>query len=163
MWDSRLEQWSSDSVVHQNYLGSSRKFQCLSPTPGDFDMVRVEVRTFQRDLNVQPGSTQSWSCGLEMIVKVAQSCLTLGNSVVYTVHGILQARYWSGQPFPSLWDLPNPGLEPRSPALQVDSLPGEPQGKLGNSQYLDWVFFPNRVPTQDLKPKYTLLMRYYSG
>ena len=37
--------------------------------------------------------------------------------------------YWSGQPFPSPGDLPNPGIEPRSPALQVDSLPAEPQGK----------------------------------
>ena len=34
-----------------------------------------------------------------------------------------------GKPFPSAGDLPNPGIEPRSPALQVDSLPGEPQGK----------------------------------
>ena len=37
--------------------------------------------------------------------------------------------YWSGWPFPSPGDLPNPGIEPRSPALQVDSLPAEPQGK----------------------------------
>ena len=29
-------------------------------------------------------------------------------------------EYWSGQPFPSPGDLPNPGIEPRSPALQVD-------------------------------------------
>ena len=33
-------------------------------------------------------------------------------------------EYWSGQPFPSLGDLPNPGIKPRSPTLQVDSLPG---------------------------------------
>ena len=38
-------------------------------------------------------------------------------------------EYWSGQPFPSPGDLPNPGMEPRSPALQADSLPAEPQGK----------------------------------
>ena len=34
-----------------------------------------------------------------------------------------------GQPFPSLGDLPNPGIKPRSPALQADSLSAEPQGK----------------------------------
>ena len=34
-----------------------------------------------------------------------------------------------GQPFPSLADLPNTAIEPRSPALQADSLPAEPQGK----------------------------------
>ena len=33
---------------------------------------------------------------------------------------------WSGEPFPSPGDLPNTGTEPRSPALQVDSLPAEP-------------------------------------
>ena len=38
-------------------------------------------------------------------------------------------EYWSGWPFPSSGDLPNPGLKPRSPALQADSLPAEPRGK----------------------------------
>ena len=44
--------------------------------------------------------------------------------------GTLQARiYWSGLPCPPPEDLPDPGTEPRSPALQVDSLPFAPQGK----------------------------------
>ena len=38
-------------------------------------------------------------------------------------------EYWSGWPFPSPGDLPNLGIELGSPALQVDSLPAEPQGK----------------------------------
>ena len=38
-------------------------------------------------------------------------------------------EYWSGYLFSSPGDLPNPGIELRSPALQVDSLPAEPQGK----------------------------------
>ena len=38
-------------------------------------------------------------------------------------------EYWSGWPFPSPGDLPNPGIKPRSPALQVDPLPAEPKGK----------------------------------
>ena len=43
------------------------------------------------------------------------------------VHRILtRQEYWSGKPFPSLGDL-DPGIEPRSPALQADSLPFEPQ------------------------------------
>ena len=37
-------------------------------------------------------------------------------------------EYWSGKLLPSPGDLPNPGIEPRSLALQVDSLPTEPQG-----------------------------------
>ena len=35
-------------------------------------------------------------------------------------------EYWSGLPFPSPGDLPNPGIEPRSPALQTDALLSEP-------------------------------------
>ena len=38
--------------------------------------------------------------------------------------------YWSGLPFPSPGDLPNPGIKPRSPALQADPLPTELQGML---------------------------------
>ena len=41
-------------------------------------------------------------------------------------------EYWSGELFPFPGDLPNPGTEPRSPALQVDSLPSEPPGKPRN-------------------------------
>ena len=38
-------------------------------------------------------------------------------------------EYWSGLPFPSPGDLPDPGIEPWSPALQTDTLPSEPPGK----------------------------------
>ena len=38
-------------------------------------------------------------------------------------------EYWSGLPFPSSGDLPNPGIKPGSPTLQADSLPAEPPGK----------------------------------
>ena len=46
-----------------------------------------------------------------------------------SVHGILQAKCWSELPFPSPGDLPDPGIERRSLALQADSLPSEPPGK----------------------------------
>ena len=41
-------------------------------------------------------------------------------------------EYWRGLPFPSPRDLPNPGIEPRSPTLQADALPSEPPGKPGD-------------------------------
>ena len=43
--------------------------------------------------------------------------------------GFSRQEYWNGMPFPSPGHLPNPGIEPRSPALQADSLPTELQGK----------------------------------
>ena len=49
-------------------------------------------------------------------------------------------EYWSGQPFPSPGDLPNPGNEPRSPALQADSSPAEPKG---SPRILEWVVIPS--------------------
>ena len=44
--------------------------------------------------------------------------------------GFSRQECWSGLPFPSPGDLPDPGIEPRSPSLQADSLPSElPDGK----------------------------------
>ena len=43
--------------------------------------------------------------------------------------GFSRQDYWSGLPFPSPGDLPDPGIEPRSPALQADALTSEPPGK----------------------------------
>ena len=46
-----------------------------------------------------------------------------------SVHGISRQEDWCGLSFPSPWDLPDPGIEPGSPALQADSLLSEPPGK----------------------------------
>ena len=43
--------------------------------------------------------------------------------------GFSRQECWSGLPFPSPGDLPDPGIEPRSPALQADTLPSELPGK----------------------------------
>ena len=43
---------------------------------------------------------------------------------------------WSGEPFPPPGDLPHPGIEPRPPTLEADSLPAEPPGKPFNICYL---------------------------
>ena len=47
--------------------------------------------------------------------------------------GFFRQEYWSGLPFPTPGDLRNPGIEPRSPSLQADSLRSEPPGKPLNS------------------------------
>ena len=80
------------------------------------------------------------------LVKVTQPCPTPCDPMDYTVRRILQARIleWVTAPFSR--DLPNPGTEPRSPALQVDSLPAEPQEKpkntgVGSLCLLQQIFF----------------------
>ena len=73
--------------------------------------------------------------------EVTQSCLTLCDPMDHSipgsfVHGIFQQKCWSGLPFPSPGDFPNPGTEPGFPALQTDALPSEPPGKpLVQSRY----------------------------
>ena len=49
--------------------------------------------------------------------------------------GFSRQEYWSGLPFPSPGELPNPGIEPGSPALQADALTAELPGK--SQHYLD--------------------------
>ena len=61
-------------------------------------------------------------------------------------------EYWSGRPFPPPGDLPNPGIEPRSPALQADSLPAEPQGKPKNTGVGSLSLLQGIFPTQELNP-----------
>ena len=71
--------------------------------------------------------------------EVAQSCLTLCDPVDCIAHqapasmGFPSQEYWSGLPFPSPGDLPDPGIKPKSPKLQADALTSEPQGKPINS------------------------------
>ena len=60
-------------------------------------------------------------------------------------------EYWSEQPFSSPGDLPNPGIKPRSPTLQVDSLPAEPSEKPKNTGVGSLSFFQQIFPTQELK------------
>ena len=57
---------------------------------------------------------------------VTQWCLTLCDPMDWD---IFPGKYWSGLPSPSPGDLPNPGIEPRSPALQADFFTAEPSGK----------------------------------
>ena len=61
----------------------------------------------------------------EVKVQVTQSCLTLCDPMAYIVPGILQARILEWVAFPFSGHLRNPGIKPRSPALQADSLPAE--------------------------------------
>ena len=49
--------------------------------------------------------------------------------------GFSRQEYWSGLPFPSPGDLPNPRIEPESPALQADAVPSEPPGKSKSDSY----------------------------
>ena len=85
-----------------------------------------------------------------VVVSFTKSCPTLVTPWTVACQAPLsmafsRQEYWSRLPFPSLGDLPNPGLEPRSPALQADSLPTELQGKPHPDQCSYQVSDPVRV------------------
>ena len=68
--------------------------------------------------------------------------------------GLSRQEYWSGLPFPSPGDLPNPGIEPGSPTLQAESLPTEPQ------RYVDFMWSLKKCDREldnDYREKYLQL------
>ena len=91
---------------------------------------RVEPRSFAMQVDSLPSEPPE----SEVKVLVTQMCLTLCDPMdcspsVSSFHGTFQARYWSGLPFLSPGDFPNPVIEPRPPTLQADSLPTESPGR----------------------------------
>ena len=107
----------------------------------------LKARTFKDDCRSKLGWIAQWFIATRAntlwkkqtagCVLVTQLCLTLCDPMDWEP-GALQAppsmkfsrqEYWSGLPFPSPGDLPDPGIEPRSPALQADSLPSDPPWK----------------------------------
>ena len=97
---------------------------------------------------------------MKVKVLVAQSCSTLCDPIDCSpqgssVHGILQARRleWVAIPFSRGSFLPrDPGIKPRSPALQADSLQSEPPGKPKNTGVGSLVLPQEIFPTQELNP-----------
>ena len=78
-----------------------------------------------------PGIQKTMCC----VCLVTQSCPTFATPQIVACQvplsmGFSRQEYWSGLPFPSPGDLPDLGIEPRSPALQADFFPTELQGKL---------------------------------
>ena len=77
-------------------------------------------------------------------------------------------EYWSGLPCPPSGDLLNPWIEPRSPTLQLDSLPSEPPGKpikngVGSLSHLQGIFLPQESNQGLLHCRLLLYQLSYQG
>ena len=100
----------------------------LSIRPNDLRISFITNITNDDMMSMGRVKITSWMC-----CSVALSCSTLVTqwTVVHQAPltmGFLRQEHWSGLPFTSPGDFPNPGIAPRSPALQVDSLSTEPLG-----------------------------------
>ena len=90
----------------------------LKDTCGDFpDFVSYSlIRKFCHSLCIQ-----ALVCSLLSCVRLSATPWTLAHQAPLSI-GFSRHKYWSGLPFSSLGDLPDPGVKPRSPALQADSI-----------------------------------------
>ena len=105
--------------------------------------------------------------------KSLQLCLTLCDPIDYSLpsssaHGILQARVQEWVAMPSSGDLTNPGIKPRSPTLQADSLPAEPPGKpmntgVGSLSLLQGIFLTQELNRGLLHCRWILNQLSYQG
>ena len=112
--------WLSSSSSEEVKRWGCRENWCLLPR-SHCSILEEELKSW-----IQP--KDRWWC------EVAQSCPTLCDPMdcslpSSSILGFSRQVNWSGLPFPSPGDLPNPGTEPGSPALQADALPSEPPGK----------------------------------
>ena len=88
----------------------------------------------QRESQISYDITYMWNLKKEKKVKLlshVQLCATPWTVAYHAPPSMEFSRqeYWSGLPFPSPGDLPDPGIKPRSSTLQADALPSEPPGK----------------------------------
>ena len=103
--------------------------------------------------------------------EVSESCSIMSNSVIPWTRKSMEfssPEYWSVQLFPSPRYLPNPGIKPRSPTLQADSLPAEPPGKpkntkVGSLSLPQWIFLTQRSNPGLLRCRQTLYLLTHRG
>ena len=126
--------YTAHGILQARILELAFPFPRGSSQPRDWTQVSPTAGRFFTDSEPQ-GKPKSTGVGES---EVTQSCPTLCDpwTVAHQAPlstGFARQEYWSGLPFPSPGDLPDSGIEPRSPTLQVDSLPAKPQGKPKNT------------------------------
>ena len=121
------------------------------------------------------GTTDQFKMGKEYVKPLYCSeseslSIVFDSATPWTIKSMEFSRpeYWSGQPFPSPGDLPNPRIKPWSPALQADSLLAEPSGKskntgVGSLSLLQQIFLIQESNQGLLHCRWTLYQLSYQG
>ena len=145
--------------------------RCVNQIPSSESRLPIILRNFDCDLSdirplVQEGhaSPEATSCGQPRPAEMGHNAFSTSFSnegregkslspvqlfvTLWTIWSMEFSRpeYWSGEPFPSPADLPNPGIELGSPTLQADSFPAEPSGKHPSQQSAFRKSVPFRAP-----------------
>ena len=142
---TRLSHWTELSSLSQDKVSEDFKLP-TTPPPAPLFWIWELKDSFQMQMCAPGGWLQnpdniiSLCPGLfvreqlleESESEVAQSCPTLCHPIAHQAPPSMEfsrQEYWSRLPFPSPGDLPKPGIEPRSPALQADASLSETPGK----------------------------------
>ena len=120
--------------------GNPLQHSCLENPHGQRSLVGYNPWDHRVITTGLPGKSQ----GSLFVYLDVQSCPTLCDPVHCSPPG--RQEYWSRLPCPHPGDLPNPGIKPRSAALQVDSLPSEPLGKPKNTRVVNLSLFQFGFP-----------------
>ena len=163
-----LDKWAPSSWLFQQPHHSSVP-QDIRPAPPS------NVTSSMKFFPAWPGRVNHTQWGGDRIIwgqfsplalKCSESRSVVPDSAIpWTIQSMEFSRpeYWSGQPFPSPGDLPNPEIEPRSPALQADSLPAEPPGKPSNTYDLDSLLDFSNSQVSLLKNKVVIIIPMLQG
>ena len=107
---------------------------------------KMTMKGIEGDLNKQTWMLHLWTGKFNTVKMLILSKLILR----FKSTEFSRPEYWSGQPFSSPGDLPNPGIKPSSLILQADSLPAEPQGKPKNIGVGSLPLLQRILPAQEL-------------
>ena len=113
--------WSNVLVTWSHQIQGGSEVQVLRRTLYNVYHILKKVTSLQVNITINCNQIEKVSISES---EVAQSCPTLCDPMDQAPPsmGFSRQEYWSGLPFPSLGYLPDPGIESRSPALQVSSL-----------------------------------------
>ena len=137
--------WRQFFKPWQRHLTMKTTCDCINSVLGSRDLWHQETdrnalsHSYERSLNFVTQlmlvphempllSIKVWKCESLSCVWLFVTPWTVAHQAPLSI-GFSRQEYWSGQPFPSLGHLPNPGIKPGSPTLQVDSFPSGPPGK----------------------------------